>query len=101
MPLLGNTIAILVFFFAIYAIAGTNLFSGQLKRRCVNIQGGMIDPSNEEPLCGGSEVCVGGFFCGKTNDNPNHGTTNFDNVMYSLLAVFQTTTLEGWSDIQK
>jgi hypothetical protein len=58
-----------------------------------------MDPNEDEPLCGGSVTCAGGYFCGKTNENPNFGVTNFDNVMYSLLAVFQTTTLEGWSDI--
>jgi len=54
----------------------------------------------DEPLCGGIE-CPGGYFCGRTNSNPNYGVTNFDNVMYSLLCVFQSVTLEGWSDIQK
>lgn len=58
----------------------------------------MLD--EEMPLCGGVD-CPGGFFCGRTNDNPNYGVTNFDNVMYSLLCVFQSVTLEGWSDIQK
>lgn len=33
--------------------------------------------------------------------NPNHGTTNFDNVFYALLMVFQCVTMEGWSDIQQ
>ena len=27
--------------------------------------------------------------------------TNFDNILYSLLIVFQSVTLEGWSDIQR
>ena len=33
--------------------------------------------------------------------NPNYGVTNFDNLFYSLLAVFQCVTLEGWSDVQR
>jgi len=37
MPLLRDTIIILLFFFAIMAIGGTNLMSGQLKNRCINI----------------------------------------------------------------
>lgn len=48
-------------------------------------------------LCG---ECPGGYFCGKGNQNPNYGATNFDNVCYSFLAVFQSVTLEGWSEIQ-
>ena len=27
--------------------------------------------------------------------------TNFDNLMYSFLVVFQSVTLEGWSEVQK
>jgi hypothetical protein len=97
MPLLRDTIIILLFFFAIMAIGGTNLMSGQLKNRCINIQSGTMHP--DEILCYGSN-CPGGFFCGKSNDNPNYGVTNFDNVFYSLLCVFQSVTLEGWSDVQ-
>jgi hypothetical protein len=37
MPLLKDTIIILVFFFLIMAIAGCNLLSGLLKNRCMNI----------------------------------------------------------------
>ena len=33
--------------------------------------------------------------------NPNYGTTNFDNVFYSLLVVFQCVTMEGWSEVQQ
>lgn len=35
------------------------------------------------------------------NANPNYGVTNFDIITYSFLAVFQSVTLEGWSDIQR
>jgi hypothetical protein len=37
MPLLRDTIIILLFFFAIFAIGGTNLMSGMLKNRCYSI----------------------------------------------------------------
>lgn len=37
MPLLGDTLSILCFFFAIMAIAGANLMQGTLKKRCVSI----------------------------------------------------------------
>jgi len=86
MPLLRDTIIILLFFFAIFAIGGTNLMSGMLKNRCYSIQTGMLFP-DDLPLCAGGD-CPGGYFCGKSNDNPNFGVTNFDNVMYSLLCVF-------------
>ena len=45
-------------------------------------------------------VCGPGYFCGKQNENPDFGVTNFDNVLYALINVFVCITLEGWSDIQ-
>ena len=99
--LLLDTVIILCFFFIIFAIGGVQLWSGVLKKRCVDEYTGVIQ-SNE--LCG-SVDCKAGFFCGKTNENPNFGVTNFDNLLYSLLVVFQSVTLEGWSvimvDVQK
>lgn len=101
MPLLYNTVGILCFFFLIFAIAGVNLMSGKLKNRCVSIQTGMELEDGDSPRFCEGIGCPGGYFCGKTNANPNYGVTNFDNVMYSVLCVFQSVTLEGWSDIQK
>ena len=37
MPILAETIVILLFFFAIFAIAGTNLMSGNLMKRCMSV----------------------------------------------------------------
>jgi hypothetical protein len=95
LPLLRDAIIIVLFFFFIFAIAGLQLISGYLKRRCVNTETGIIN--EEQLLCGGSGECPAGDFCGKRNENPNYGATNFDTVFYSLLAVFQSVTLEGWS----
>lgn len=94
--LLVDTVIILVFFFIIFAIAGVQLWSGVLKKRCVSIEtGAWYEP---EKLCG-AVSCPDGYFCGKTNENPDYGVTNFDNIFYSLLIVFQSVTLEGWSVI--
>ena len=66
-------------------------------KRCVRKQDGQV--TDWETFCSSDDVCDGGYFCGKTNRNPNFGVTNFDNVMYAFLNVFQIVTLEGWSDI--
>jgi hypothetical protein len=100
LPLLQETIIVLMSFFVVFAIAGTQLLSGLLKRRCINIETGIkIDLEDGFYFCGGNNKCPDGYFCGKQNENPNYGVTNFDNLMYSLLVVFQCVTLEGWSDI--
>lgn len=90
LPLLQDTILVLLSFFIVFSIAGTQLLSGILKKRCVHIDNGTtLDDDPVEPyLCGGRNQCPEGYFCGKQNGNPNFGVTNFDNLMYSLLVVF-------------
>lgn len=38
-------------------------------------------------------------FCGKQNTNPSNGATNFDNILWSIMQVFQVVTMEGWTSI--
>lgn len=100
LPLLRDTLMILLFFFIIFAIAGLQMFGGLLKQRCISIQNGTVHPN--DLICGDTGAgCPGGYFCGKGSENPNYGVTNFDNLFYSFLAVFQCVTLEGWSDVQR
>jgi len=51
LPLLRDTIIILIFFFIIFAIAGVQMLSGVLKRRCMDPETGIIDSNY---LCGGA-----------------------------------------------
>ncbi|XP_054899986.1 voltage-dependent T-type calcium channel subunit alpha-1H-like [Poeciliopsis prolifica] len=37
--------------------------------------------------------------CRSSGENPNLNSISFDNIGYSWIAVFQSVTLEGWSDI--
>lgn len=97
LPLLKETMMVLMSFFLVFAIAGTQLLSGVLKQRCVHIEDGTN--WDVEYICGARNECPEEYFCGKQNANPNFGVTNFDNLMFALLVVFQCITLEGWSDI--
>lgn len=98
LPLLKDTITILLFFFIIFAIATTQMFNGMLKQRCIAIQTGRVH--EDDIICNpNQDSCPGGYFCAKGGANPNYGVTNFDNVPYAILAVFQCVTLEGWSEI--
>jgi hypothetical protein len=85
-PLLMDTIMILIFFFIIFAIAGVQLWSGFLKRRCFSEFNGISHESDE--FCGGAFGCPAGYFCGKSNSNPNFGATSFDNIFYAMLLIF-------------
>ena len=100
LPLLRDTIFILVFLFMVFAIAGLQLFSGLLKRRCFDPITGRpwTDEIGVEIICG-SQSCPKGFVCGKMLNNPNYNITHFDTIFYAFLMVFQSVTLEGWTEI--
>ena len=100
LPMLLDSILILAFFFLIFAIAGLQLFSGFLKKRCFQEISGIIflESDNKLKYCGYVN-CPNNYLCGKLIANPNYGVTNFDNILYSFLMVFQSVTLEGWSSI--
>jgi len=84
LPLLRDSLLVLLFFFLVFAIAGSQLFTGSLKNRCFNENTGVIDTLYTE-FCGGGNSCRPGYYCAKSNENPSNGATNFDNVMFSLL----------------
>lgn len=42
---------------------------------------------------GNNTECIGGW------EGPNGGITNFDNIFFAMLTVFQCITMEGWTDV--
>ena len=84
----------------IFAIAGLQLLSGLLKRRCFDELIGVTYRNNNifpEIICNGTNDCPGGFICGRQTSNPDFGVTNFDNLYSAFLMVFQVSTMEGWA----
>ena len=51
--------------------------------------------SNDEP----SYNCSLDSKCVDWELGPNYGITTFDNIIFSMLTVFQCITMEGWTDI--
>ena len=51
LPLLRDTVIVLLFFFMIFAIAGLQLFSGNLKQRCFDVERGTL--YQPDYFCGG------------------------------------------------
>jgi hypothetical protein len=43
--------------------------------------------------------CPSDFFCLQVGGNPNHGYTNFDNFLWSMLTTFQLITLDYWENV--
>lgn len=117
---LGGILGLAMFFFMIFAILGVSLWDGKIHYRCyatdkpVNGTWALLEGDDE--LCSDDfRPCPAGYFCRSRYEvtglpfadrdvdtdiaSLNYGITNFDNVGYALLTIFQCITMEGWSAI--
>ena len=94
------------FFLMIFGTVGTQLFGGSMLNRCViesrsnngtvsytkvkDIYGDDIFCSDQFSGCDQGQACI---YWG----NPVFGTLSFDNILVSVLNVFEIITLEGWT----
>lgn len=71
--------------------------------RWINDTDNWLYDDEELPLlCGnltGARHCPYGYTCLCVGENPNHGYTNFDNFMWSMLTTFQLITLDYWENV--
>lgn len=112
-----------VFFFLIFAILGVSLWSGVIFQRCymtdAPVDGDWIVDGENGSLCDKSiNPCASNRYCGSLAvasragllpdidiyrdtdiEDLNFGISNFNNLGYAFLTIFQTITLEGWIDI--
>uniref|UniRef100_A0A8C1AIR2 Voltage-dependent N-type calcium channel subunit alpha n=1 Tax=Cyprinus carpio carpio TaxID=630221 RepID=A0A8C1AIR2_CYPCA len=91
----------LLLFFAIlmFAIIGLDFYMGKFHRTCFRNDTGeqAADfPCGTEPP---ARMCEGDTVCREYWTGPNFGITNFDNILFAVLTVFQCITMEGWVDI--
>ncbi|KAM6975192.1 voltage-dependent N-type calcium channel subunit alpha-1B isoform 2-T2 [Tautogolabrus adspersus] len=91
----------LLLFFAIvmFAIIGVEFYMGKFHTTCFRIDTGekAVDwPCGLEPP---ARTCPNGTICREYWTGPNFGITNFDNILFAVLTVFQCITMEGWVDI--
>ena len=116
-PYLLEIMVVLIFVFLIFAIAALQLFTGLLQNNCTDLPTGRLYQDfnkNLGPfLCTSSSCPTGSAIqnnavsnytllgCAKNNQNPDFGTTHFDNIFNSFLMVYVVTTMEGWSSIMK
>ncbi|KAL4477029.1 hypothetical protein ABPG72_011726 [Tetrahymena utriculariae] len=104
-PLLKDALIILCFFFGVFGIAGLQLFSGQLKTRCVDVYSGIKlgDENNNLFVCAQDGDCPIqngiSYVCAKGMVSPNQDLYNFDTFGWSLLNVYIVVSNEGWSTI--
>ncbi|KAM3876104.1 voltage-dependent R-type calcium channel subunit alpha-1E [Diretmus argenteus] len=94
----------LLLFFAIlmFAIIGLEFYSGKLHNTCTTLPGILenetMDSSESEFPCG-VRRCPAKYACSDTWIGPNDGITQFDNILFALLTVFQCITMEGWTTV--
>ncbi|XP_055369532.1 voltage-dependent N-type calcium channel subunit alpha-1B isoform X7 [Betta splendens] len=91
----------LLLFFAIvmFAIIGVEFYMGKFHTTCFRNDTG--ERAAEWP-CGldpPARTCPSGTECREYWTGPNFGITNFDNILFAVLTVFQCITMEGWVDI--
>uniref|UniRef100_A0A665WTY3 Calcium channel, voltage-dependent, R type, alpha 1E subunit b n=1 Tax=Echeneis naucrates TaxID=173247 RepID=A0A665WTY3_ECHNA len=81
----------LLLFFAIlmFAIIGLEFYSGKLHHTY----------SSELAFACGVRKCPEKYDCNDTWIGPNDGITQFDNILFAVLTVFQCITMEGWTAV--
>ncbi|KAJ3586916.1 hypothetical protein NHX12_013308 [Muraenolepis orangiensis] len=104
LPLLH--IALLVFLLVtIYAIVGLELFKCKMHKTCY-YTGTNIYATAEAELpapcaqAGNGRRClINGSECRPGWEGPNNGITHFDNIGFAMLTVFQSITMESWTQV--
>ncbi|XP_062873915.1 calcium channel, voltage-dependent, N type, alpha 1B subunit, a [Trichomycterus rosablanca] len=89
----------LLLFFAIlmFAIIGLDFYMGKFHRTCFKDGERVGDyPCGQEAP---AQTCENNSTCEEYWIGPNFGITNFDNILFAVLTVFQCITMEGWVDI--
>ncbi|XP_074527145.1 calcium channel, voltage-dependent, N type, alpha 1B subunit, a [Halichoeres trimaculatus] len=91
----------LLLFFAIlmFAIIGLDFYMGKFHRTCFRIDTGEQAADFPCGLEAPARTCANGTVCREFWIGPSFGITNFDNILFAVLTVFQCITMEGWVDI--
>ncbi|KAL1005728.1 hypothetical protein UPYG_G00063240 [Umbra pygmaea] len=82
-----------------FAIIGLEFYMGKFHTTCFDIA---TDEFYDESPCGTelpSRLCPNGTVCKGYWQGPNYGITQFDNILFAVLTVFQCITMEGWTDM--
>uniref|UniRef100_A0A8C7DS04 Voltage-dependent L-type calcium channel subunit alpha n=1 Tax=Oncorhynchus kisutch TaxID=8019 RepID=A0A8C7DS04_ONCKI len=91
---------LVMFVIIIYAIIGLELFLGRMHKTCFYVELNVDDDPTPCAFAGNGRECVGnGTECRGPWEGPNGGITNFDNIFFAMLTVFQCITMEGWTDV--
>ena len=62
-----------------------------------NVSAGILEGFDPPHPCG-VQGCPAGYEC-RDWIGPNDGITQFDNILFAVLTVFQCITMEGWTTV--
>ncbi|CRK95854.1 CLUMA_CG009301, isoform A [Clunio marinus] len=119
---LAEVMTLTIFCLMVFALFALQVYMGELRNKCVenhpewwtnvtsqewhdwisNTSNWIIDDNDTPMLCGnltGARHCPPTHTCLCIGNNPNHGYTNFDNFMWSMLTTFQLITLDYWENV--
>ncbi|XP_017482425.1 PREDICTED: sodium channel protein 60E [Rhagoletis zephyria] len=119
---LAEVMTLTIFCLMVFALFALQVYMGELRNKCVkNLPDDWVNTTDVEwrswindtdnwlyddeelpMLCGnltGARHCPFGYTCLCVGENPNHGYTNFDNFMWSMLTTFQLITLDYWENV--
>ncbi|XP_075215259.1 na channel protein 60E [Lycorma delicatula] len=116
---LAEVMTLTIFCLMVFALFALQVYMGELRNKCVQRFNGTFESHShwkewisnetnwiyveEEPmLCGnmtGARHCPPEYVCLRVGENPNHGYTNFDNFLWSMLTTFQLITLDYWENV--
>jgi hypothetical protein len=90
-----DSLYILVFVIIVFAIAGTQLFGGDLKNNCIHLPtGNVVAQYCQTSSTPNSCAALGpDYACGRSIASPNFSIINFDTVLWSMLTIFQILTM--------
>uniref|UniRef100_A0A6Q2ZKU4 Voltage-dependent P/Q-type calcium channel subunit alpha-1A n=1 Tax=Esox lucius TaxID=8010 RepID=A0A6Q2ZKU4_ESOLU len=78
-----------------FAIIGLEFYMGKFHTTCFDIFYDELPCGTELP----SRLCPNGSVCRGYWPGPNYGITQFDNILFAVLTVFQCITMEGWTEM--
>uniref|UniRef100_A0A182PBH0 Sodium channel protein n=1 Tax=Anopheles epiroticus TaxID=199890 RepID=A0A182PBH0_9DIPT len=119
---LAEVMTLTIFCLMVFALFALQVYMGELRNKCVknlptewtnvtheewymwvnDTQNWIYDEDDMPMLCGnltGARHCPPEYTCLCIGENPNHGYTNFDNFMWSMLTTFQLITLDYWENV--
>ena len=110
LPDVADVVLLFGFFLLAFGVVGVELFMGRLHYRCFDEAAGIEADSGAICTCGSQlditngtggcdDKCAVGEVCRYMEANPNRGAAGFDHILFAATNIFQSITLEGWTDL--